>query len=244
MLIGVRRALLKSKKVVASLALPTWMHLAHPAWQTSGYTATKPFTSVAIGSPGTGNLTVIAVAFCDTGGDPDGSITSSLNYDTGGGPVTATKITSSATALSSDPFIEYWAFPTPAGSTATITIGLTSTFSAGGIFVGQLTGVNLTSTFQATPLAWNFVASPWNSPGSITVPTHGYGLAASVQQNFGGADPVWSTTPDNLGVTTGATASNGTLYKMSTAYQTSTATPTLTLSGGDNAAAVGAAWGP
>jgi hypothetical protein len=212
----------------AAAAAPTWTHLANPAWQTGGYSTTKTFTGVSIGTAGTGNITVVAAAHCDTA-------SGTQSCTVGGASATLISTSGATDAVA----VVLWAITTPGGSTADIVIGDSVAFSAAGIWVGQLTGVNATPSNTGTAQAFGFKSSVISCP-ALTVPSGGYGITATV---FQGTDPTWGVaTGNNSGTSTSATATNGQTYKLMTAYQTASGTPTLTGTS-NNFAIVGAAWG-
>jgi hypothetical protein len=215
------------KPPVSGGAAPTWTQLSSPAWQLGGYATTKTFSSVPAGTSGAGRLLIIAAAYADTGNG-----TKSLTVN-GTGATSVSQSSSTPTAT-----IAIWSFPSP-GGTATIVVGDTGNLSAAGIFVGELTGVNTTASSTGTPIDWAFFSTPVSAPAE-TVAATGYAITAMLHQS--NTNPTWAVAAETATATT-ATATNGIVYTMSTAVQSSSGTPTLTgLS--NNFAFVGAAWGP
>ena len=188
-------------------AAPTYTFLAAPAWNVFPSTSSVTFSGVSLGTVGTNNVTIVAIAM------------------TNAGPLTSVTIGGTTATCNLGDMNICWAV-TPS-STGNIVVNNTSTINTVGIAVAQITSVTTRGT-PTSSTAFGFQSGAWNVGSGVAIPANGIGVVgASLGTNAGTTPSVTGFTVDNV------TADSGTSSEIVIGHTTTTGslTPTITFTG-------------
>jgi hypothetical protein len=191
-----------------------------PAWQNIGFgSSSATFSGQAVGSTGTGNVTIVSVSITTGGGASP--ITS---VEVGAGNF-ATKAVDNGTDLANS----IWYIATPAGGTQNIIVTNGSSINLIGINVSQITNVATLGTPVANTATWTFV-SPTLALGTVSIPANGIAVVSSmIQSTAGTTPPVSEFTVDSVVV---ASSVYETVSGHTTATGSVSPTETISTNGG------------